>query len=243
MKHTRSIPLWMGLGIVLTVPLLPGCGLLAAKAISSGIGSTTDVEVTPNTVAMAVGQQQQFQARSRKVISNPRDTTADWGVEGGVGYVDGNGLFTATNAGQGKVRATVDVTSGIGDVVGKADVFVSPPPATAPRITSGSVTPNSGGPGTLLTFRATVESSRGLAEVQRVVAREPRVGLTVSLVDDGIHSGDLQANDGIYTGQFSVPPSVTVNQLRFGIYAEDFSNPPAISEWNWVTVSLGGNSS
>jgi hypothetical protein len=243
LKHTRSIPLWMGLGIGLAVPLLPGCGLLAAKAISTGIGSTTDVEVSPGPVTMAIGQQQQFQARSRKIAGNPRITDADWSVEGGVGYVDSNGLFIATNAGQGKVRATKDVAAGVGNIVGKADVFVSPPPDTAPRIANATVTPASASAGSLLTFRASVQSSRGLAEVQRVVARELRAGLTVQMVDDGIHNGDTQANDGIYTGQITLPLNITTNQLRFGIHAEDFANPPNSSEWSWVTVNLGGTSS
>jgi hypothetical protein len=224
------------------MPLLSGCGLLAAKAISSGLGSTTDVEVTPSPITMSIGGQQQFIAKSKKLLGNPQITDADWSVDGGIGYVDGNGLFTATNPGQGTVRATKSVTAGVGSTVGKADVFVSPPADTAPRIVSAASNPSAGGPGTLLTLTATVSAPAGLTEVQRVLARELTVGLSVEMVDDGIHNGDAQAGDGVYTGRVTVPASVTSNQLRFGIHAEDFGTPPQSSAWSWVAVPLGGTS-
>jgi hypothetical protein len=229
----------MGFGITLSLPLLSGCGLLAAKAVSSGLGSTTDVDVTPTPVTMSIGSQQQFVARSKKLLGNPRITDAQWEVEGNVGYIDANGLFTATNPGQGKARATVNDAAGVGNTVGKADVFVSPPQDNVPRIVSAGVSPTSASAGSILTLTATVSAPAGSAEVQRVQARELKIGLSADMVDDGLHNGDAVANDGVYTGRVTIPLSVTTNQLRFGIHAEDFGNPPRSSAWSWVLVSLG----
>jgi hypothetical protein len=218
---------------------LAGCGLLAGKALDTGLGSVKDVDVTPGQIALNIGQQQLFKATSSKVLGSDKEARPKWELLGDVGYIDANGLFMATNPGQGEIRATLKTAGGLGSVVGKAQVFVGPPAQAAPRVLSATVNTNTASPGTLLTFQAQVEGSGGPANIQRVTAQELKTGYVVPFADDGLHYGDAKANDGLFTGQFLIPSGVQTDSLRFGVHAEDFSAPANSSAWSWVTVGIG----
>jgi hypothetical protein len=217
----------------------PGCSLIAGKAASAGLSSVTDVSVSPDPIAMSIGQQQLFKAKAKQTLGNSKDTNADWSVTGGIGFIDSNGLFRATNPGTGQIRATVSTLAGAGKVVGKATVYVSPPAATAPSIASATADPSTAGANSLLTLRATVTSPQGLSNVKSVTAEDLTTGYKVQLVDDGLHYGDATAQDGVYTGQFTIPPGTTVDHLHFGFHAEDYGNPPNSSPWSWSDVRIG----
>ncbi|HKV78267.1 MAG TPA: cytochrome b5-like heme/steroid binding domain-containing protein [Candidatus Sulfotelmatobacter sp.] len=68
---------------------------------SGGGGGGVSVSLTPATASVSVGGTQQFTAN---VTGSSSGVT--WTVTGAVGTVDANGMFTATKAGMGVVKAT-----------------------------------------------------------------------------------------------------------------------------------------
>jgi hypothetical protein len=68
---------------------------------SSGGGGGISVSITPVTASVGVGGKQQFTA---KVTGSTAGVT--WTATGSVGTVDSNGMFTASKAGMGVVKAT-----------------------------------------------------------------------------------------------------------------------------------------
>ena len=68
---------------------------------SGGGGGGVSVSLTPTTASVSVGGTQQFSAT---VTGSSSGVT--WTVTGAVGTVDANGMFTATKAGMGVVKAT-----------------------------------------------------------------------------------------------------------------------------------------
>jgi uncharacterized protein YjdB len=68
---------------------------------SSGGGGGISVSITPLTASVGVGGKQQFTAN---VTGSSAGVT--WTATGSVGTVDSNGLFTASKAGMGVVKAT-----------------------------------------------------------------------------------------------------------------------------------------
>jgi uncharacterized protein YjdB len=68
---------------------------------SGGGGGGVSVSLTPATASVSVGGTQQFTAN---VTGSSAGVT--WTVTGAVGTVDANGMFTATKAGMGVVKAT-----------------------------------------------------------------------------------------------------------------------------------------
>jgi hypothetical protein len=79
----------------------------------------TSITVTPNPANLNVGQTQTFTATGNYSDSSTAVITPTWSVTGGIGTIDSSGVFTATTAGTGKVRAT-----STNNVVGEADVTV-----------------------------------------------------------------------------------------------------------------------
>ena len=68
---------------------------------SGGGGGSISVSVSPGTASVSVGGTQQFTAN---VTGSTAGVT--WTATGSVGTVDSNGMFTATKAGMGVVKAT-----------------------------------------------------------------------------------------------------------------------------------------
>jgi uncharacterized protein YjdB len=68
---------------------------------SSGGGGGISISITPLTASVSVGGKQQFTAN---VTGSSAGVT--WTATGSVGTVDSNGMFTATKAGMGVVKAT-----------------------------------------------------------------------------------------------------------------------------------------
>ncbi len=64
--------------------------------------------ISPNTAAIAVGQTQQFSVSGKDSGGNPVSVKGViWEVIGDIGNITKSGLFTATKAGTGKIKATV----------------------------------------------------------------------------------------------------------------------------------------
>lgn len=229
----------LSLGIILLVGgtwTLSGCGILAGKAAETALGSVRDLEIQPGQVTLLVGQTQQFRAVATKVLGSERTAVPSWSVEGEIGFINQQGLFTATNPGTGKVRGEIKTGAGTAQVVGRANITVALHPE-APRIVEASLEPTEGTSQTVITLRARVEDPQGLADVLEVKAREPLTGIETHLFDDGIHGSDPKAGDGVFTGQLPVPPGFQPGQqIRIGIFATDFNN--AVSSWWWGTFNV-----
>lgn len=73
----------------------------SVKVTSGGGGGTVSVSVSPTTMTLSVGGKQQFNA---SVSGSNAGVT--WTATGAVGTIDAKGLFTATKAGMGVVKAT-----------------------------------------------------------------------------------------------------------------------------------------
>ncbi|MEQ8186402.1 MAG: Ig-like domain-containing protein [Candidatus Eremiobacterota bacterium] len=81
------------------------------------------MKVVPPNITVPNGKKHQFNLNFKQG-NNDVDTppgTITWSVEGGIGVVDSNGLFTATTPGQGKVIAVWDTLSSYSDVRVKGD--------------------------------------------------------------------------------------------------------------------------
>ena len=63
------------------------------------------VEVVPETVALRAGETQSFSAVGMDAFGNEVDFEPLWNVEGDVGSIEGEGMFTAAHAGSGRVVA------------------------------------------------------------------------------------------------------------------------------------------
>ena len=74
---------------------------ITVKSSSGGGGGGISVSLTPATASVSVGGKQQFTAN---VTGSSAGVT--WTATGSVGTVDSNGMFTATKAGMGVVKAT-----------------------------------------------------------------------------------------------------------------------------------------
>ncbi|MEQ8222755.1 MAG: hypothetical protein ABRQ37_10670 [Candidatus Eremiobacterota bacterium] len=81
------------------------------------------MKVVPTNITVPNGKKHQFNLNFKQG-NNDVDAppgTITWSVEGGIGVVDPNGLFTATTPGQGKVIAVWDTLSSYSDVRVKGD--------------------------------------------------------------------------------------------------------------------------
>ncbi len=95
-------------------------GTAAATVIP---GAIARVEITPTTSRVAEGGVLEFTATAYDAKGNPvPDAAFTWRTEGGVGTVDGEGRFTATHGGAGRVVVTA--TDGEGSATATAGVLV-----------------------------------------------------------------------------------------------------------------------
>jgi hypothetical protein len=94
---------------------------LAARArIEVTPAELTRIVVTPESTEVPSGTSQRFTATGRDRFDNELEVTPSWNVTGGIGAIDGTGLFTGVTAGEGEVVATS------GSVAGKARLEVVP---------------------------------------------------------------------------------------------------------------------
>lgn len=84
----------------------------------------TSISVTPASAILVRGQTQNFSAAAFDQQNNPVTFTPTWSVVGTIGTVSAEGVFTATTAGTGQVRASS------GSINGEAEVIVSGPGPT-----------------------------------------------------------------------------------------------------------------
>lgn len=132
-----TTPTWTVSGGVGTID---SSGLFTAGSTGAGIVSATDgsvtatvnvtvsagavisITVSPSTASVASGSSQQFTVSAMDANGNAVTVSPTWTVSGGVGAIDGNGLFTGATAGSGSVVATV------GSITGSSTVTVSTGP-------------------------------------------------------------------------------------------------------------------
>ena len=97
-------------------------------------GAVATLIVTPETATLAKGAVQPFSVIAKDAVGNPVTLTAavTWTVNGGIGTIGADGLFTATTAGTGSVTAT------LGTVNGTSGTVV----VTAPQLVSLTVSPD-----------------------------------------------------------------------------------------------------
>ena len=84
--------------------------------------------VSPDTASVIKGGTQQFSATGKDSAGDPISPlpTVAWTVNGGIGTISADGLFTATTAGTGSVTATVGTVSDTsGTITVSADFFIS----------------------------------------------------------------------------------------------------------------------
>jgi hypothetical protein len=117
--------------------------ILAAAAVCACGGSedpiapepeTASVTITPNEVAMTVGESQQLTAVPHDASGNPRSgRSISWTTSAaGVATVSSTGLVQAKGSGAATIRATADGKTG------EATVSVALPPVASVTVTSGS---------------------------------------------------------------------------------------------------------
>jgi hypothetical protein len=119
------------------VTLRNSAGLTATSTVTVLVNQTlTSLVLTPALASVSDGTTQQFTASARDQFGNALtiQPVFTWSLVGGLGAVDGSGLYTAPVSSTG----TATVQAAIGMVTGSATVTVSPS-ATVP------VTPPSGG--------------------------------------------------------------------------------------------------
>lgn len=100
------------------------------------------IEISPTSANLAVDDIQQFNAKG--VDSKGQEMAlagAQWSVEGDIGTVDSNGLFTATKAGLGKVKiASASVQANATVKVKENQIFIPTPTTPEPTPTPTSET-------------------------------------------------------------------------------------------------------
>lgn len=119
----------------------PGSGRVTASylglADSAGVrvtaGAPASVTISPASASVSADSTRQFTAVVRDADGNVVSTAVTWSVLGGVGTIDAGGLFTASVAGAGSVRATA------GGAIGSAPVTVTPGAAVSIALSPDSV--------------------------------------------------------------------------------------------------------
>ncbi|HTM01670.1 MAG TPA: DNRLRE domain-containing protein [Candidatus Omnitrophota bacterium] len=74
-------------------------------------GPVASVGVTPDSASLYVGETQSFRAAAFDAFGHPVARSFAWSTQGGIGAVDGTGLFTASAVGSGLVIATAGALS------------------------------------------------------------------------------------------------------------------------------------
>ena len=106
--------------------------------ISVAIGPLARLAVQPETAEIASGVQQTFTVQGFDAGGNPVPAEVAWSVAGEHGAISADGVFTAAQMGAAQVQATS------GDVVGAADVTVTPGPAVALQLMAPTSTVKAG---------------------------------------------------------------------------------------------------
>ncbi|ETX00549.1 MAG: hypothetical protein ETSY1_10900 [Candidatus Entotheonella factor] len=110
--------------------ILAASDLAEVVDVSVETGSLASIVVQPESAEIASGAQQTYTAQGFDAGGNPVPVEVTWGVEGDVGTITAEGVFTATQMGSGQVQATSN------QVAGTADVVVTAGPAVALQLTA-----------------------------------------------------------------------------------------------------------
>ncbi|MFN0149292.1 MAG: DNRLRE domain-containing protein [bacterium] len=95
-------------------------GLADSAGVRVSAGAPASVTISPASANISADSTRQFAAVVRDADGNVVATGVTWSVLGGIGSINAGGLFTATVAGSGSVRATA------GAATGTAAVTVTP---------------------------------------------------------------------------------------------------------------------
>jgi Bacterial Ig-like domain (group 1) len=106
-------------------------------------GEVAMLQIDPAATRVASGLQQQFTMQGVDRGGNQVPVTGTWEVQGNVGTIDTNGLFTASIAETGMVMGKV------GPLMATAEVRIEPGQATSLRVTPETATLTAGEPRTL----------------------------------------------------------------------------------------------
>ncbi|MFC1713375.1 FlgD immunoglobulin-like domain containing protein [Candidatus Poribacteria bacterium] len=123
---------------------IPGKGLIVIQKSPASQLSSIGVIVqgssgAPGSIPIATGESVQFEAAGSDPEGQSLSIYPSWSVEGGIGDIDVNGLFTATKPGSGAIvataggftgRARIQITPGsLKSIVIRPDLLVLPPGA------------------------------------------------------------------------------------------------------------------
>ena len=172
--------------------------------ISVAIGPLARLAVQPEMAEIVSGAQETFTAQGFDAGGNPVAAEVAWSVEGDRGAITADGVFTAALAGAIQVQAVA------GEVVGAAEVTVTPGPAvalqlTAPAstlragdsITMGSEAQDAAGNAIAAAPSWSIEGDIGVITPEGVfTAQHAGSGRVIGAIDDATHAVDLEVQAG-----------------------------------------------
>lgn len=160
------------------VPASPGDAniLLSSDRLRVTIapGPVADLHLAPLAVDLLEVESFRFTATPRDQFGNPTSSSITWSAEGGIGFVDATGLFTATTPGVGRVVARA------GTVADTAEVEVAPVEVASDlhalelSVAGGTLLP--GGVGLEALRLRVVNHSSGPDTLQHIVLSDAAVG-------------------------------------------------------------------
>ena len=253
------------------VTILDAGGLTTTGSVMVTVNQTlTTIVVTPSSAALNENQTQQFTATAYGQFGNVLVTqpTFTWSVPGGIGTIDGSGLYTAPGAtGTTTVRATSGAVSGNASVtITNAAPTVATPAAASPSPVTGTTTNLSAlgaddGGESNLTYTWSLSGSppapvsfsdNGTNTAKNTTATFTMAGtyaFVVTIADAGglstISSVSVTVNQTLTSTSIS-PASVAVNvnaTQQFTATARDQFGHALLSQpaFNWSIVSGGGS--
>jgi hypothetical protein len=205
-RHGRPA-LYGGVAVICLV--LAGMALISCGGVGGGGGGQpVTVTVSPSSVTVPLGAQQQFTA----TVNNSSDQTVTWavnGITGGnttYGKIITNGLYTAPAVAPNPATVTVTATSGVaGSTPGSATVQVGTAVSVAvtvlPGVPSSLFPNNTGWPSQTAQFTATVANATNTAVTWSVTTPS---------------GGSIDSTTGLYAAPSvaaGLPASVTVTAI------------------------------
>lgn len=145
------------------------------------------VNLAPRTATLFETQTFQFEAAPSDAFGNATSTVVLWGAEGGIGFVDATGRFTATATGNGRVIAKTSTLADTADVTVNPVPVISDVEAISIPVDSGALLPG-GASAEMLRFRL------------RNRALTPDTLRTLSISDAAVGPGTISQMDESWSG-------------------------------------------
>ena len=100
-------------------------GLSARCDITVSPGMPAQIKIQPNSLSIRAGEQQKFNVVCKDRMGNLVASSPVFQIIGGLGVINGSGLFTAQETGSGSVIAVVEIRHAV-SLLSKADIEVLP---------------------------------------------------------------------------------------------------------------------